>query len=156
MAEALALTPQSMFEMASESAKPLLRTAAATRRPRREGALLREAQRGSSEAQRIAGPVLYVPWTRRSTETVTTVDDGGRSRSTSREKIERGQVALSRDLAAALSLAAVTIGRGWFGMRMLGAVSERLMASLGHLGDHARGIVEPTAVAGLMWSELRP
>jgi inner membrane protein len=56
--------------------------------------VLADIARSSSEAQRITGPVLYMPWTRRSTETTTTVDDGGRSRTTSREKIERGQVAL--------------------------------------------------------------
>ena len=70
------------------------------RKQARDGVIADIARR-SSEAQKIVGPVLYVPWTRRSTEAVTTTDDGGRSRTTSREKIERGQVAL---LPASLSL----------------------------------------------------
>ena len=41
--------------------------------------------RGSSEAQRIVGPVLYVPWTRRSTEATTTVDESGQSRTIRKE-----------------------------------------------------------------------
>jgi inner membrane protein len=63
------------------------------RKQARDGVVADIARR-SSEAQRIVGPVLYVPWTRRSTEAVTTTDDNGRSRTTSREKVERGQVAL--------------------------------------------------------------
>ena len=70
------------------------------RKQARDGVIADIARR-SSEAQKIVGPVLYVPWTRRSTEAVTTTDDGGRSRTTSREKIERGQVAL---LPASLSV----------------------------------------------------
>ncbi len=70
------------------------------RKQARDGVIADIARR-SSEAQRIVGPVLYVPWTRRSTEAVTTTDDSGRSRTTSREKIERGQVAL---LPATLSV----------------------------------------------------
>jgi RNA polymerase sigma-70 factor, ECF subfamily len=50
VAEALALAPQLAVGMASEAAKPALRTAAAPRRPRRDTALLRDAQRGSAEA----------------------------------------------------------------------------------------------------------
>jgi inner membrane protein len=56
--------------------------------------VLADIARGTSEAQRIVGPVLYVPWTRRSVEATTTTDDSGRSRTMSREKVERGQVAL--------------------------------------------------------------
>ena len=52
MAEALAirLAGQSLASMSAESAKPLIRLASAGPRPRREGALVRDAQRGSSEA----------------------------------------------------------------------------------------------------------
>jgi inner membrane protein len=71
----------------------MIRGLVSERQAARDG-VLADIARSSSEAQRIAGPVLYVPWTRRSTETTTIVDDSGRSRSTSREKIERGQVAL--------------------------------------------------------------
>ncbi len=52
MAEALAirLGGQSLASMSAESAKPLIRFASAGPRPRREGALIRDAQSGSSEA----------------------------------------------------------------------------------------------------------
>ncbi len=70
------------------------------RKQARDGVIADIARR-SSEAQRIAGPVLYVPWTRRGVETTTTSDESGRSRTSSKEKIERGQVAL---LPATLSV----------------------------------------------------
>jgi inner membrane protein len=63
------------------------------RKQTRDG-VIAEVARGSSEAQRIVGPVLYVPWTRRSTEATTTTDDGGHSRTIHREKVEHGHVAL--------------------------------------------------------------
>lgn len=56
--------------------------------------VLADIARGSSDAQRIIGPVLYVPWTRRSLEATTSTDEAGRSRTVSREKVEHGQVAL--------------------------------------------------------------
>jgi len=71
----------------------MIRSLVAERKQARDG-VIAEIARGSSEAQRIVGPVLYVPWTRRSAETTTTTDDSGRSRTISREKIERGQIAL--------------------------------------------------------------
>jgi inner membrane protein len=78
----------------------MIRGLVAERKQARDG-VIAEVARGSSEAQRIVGPVLYVPWTRRSVEATTTTDDNGRSRVTSKEKIERGQVAL---LPATLSV----------------------------------------------------
>jgi inner membrane protein len=78
----------------------MIRGLVAERKQARDG-VIAEIARGSSEAQRIVGPVLYIPWTRRSTEATTTTDDSGRSRTTSKEKIERGQVAL---LPATLSV----------------------------------------------------
>ncbi|MEW6689353.1 MAG: cell envelope integrity protein CreD [Pseudomonadota bacterium] len=62
-------------------------------RQQRRNGVIAEIARGTAEAQRIAGPVLYVPWTRRSVETTTTKDDVGRERSVSRERVEHGQVA---------------------------------------------------------------
>ena len=53
--------------------------------------VLADIARGSSEAQKIIGPALYVPWTRRSVETTTIADEGGRTRTASKEKVERGQ-----------------------------------------------------------------
>ena len=62
------------------------------RKASRDG-VIADIARGSSEAQRIIGPVLYVPWTRRSTEATTTTDDNGHSRTVRKEKVERGQAA---------------------------------------------------------------
>ena len=71
----------------------MIRGLVAERKQARDG-VIAEIARGSSEAQRIVGPVLYVPWTRRSADATTTTDDGGHSRTVRKEKIERGQVAL--------------------------------------------------------------
>jgi inner membrane protein len=71
----------------------MIRGLVAERKQARDG-VIAEIARGSSEAQRIVGPVLYVPWTRRSAEATTTTDDSGRNRTTRKDKIERGQVAL--------------------------------------------------------------
>lgn len=62
--------------------------------------VIAEIARGSSEAQRIAGPVLVLPWTRRVVETTTTTDESGRVRIASKEKIEHGQVAFLPDTLA--------------------------------------------------------
>ncbi|MGH8765278.1 MAG: cell envelope integrity protein CreD, partial [Burkholderiales bacterium] len=69
------------------------------RKQARDG-VLADIARGTSEAQRIVGPVLYIPYTRRSQESTTTIDENGRSRVVSREKIEQGQVALLPDKLA--------------------------------------------------------
>ncbi|MEO8143288.1 MAG: cell envelope integrity protein CreD [Betaproteobacteria bacterium] len=71
----------------------MIRGLVAERKQARDGVIAGIA-RGSSEAQRIVGPVLYVPWTRRGTETTTSTDDSGRSRTSSKEKVEHGQVVL--------------------------------------------------------------
>ena len=78
----------------------MIRGLVAKRKQARDG-VIAEIVRGSSDAQRIIGPVLYVPWTRRSAEAITTTDGGGRSRIVRKEKIERGQVVL---LPATLSV----------------------------------------------------
>jgi inner membrane protein len=56
--------------------------------------VLADIARGTSNAQRISGPVIYIPWTRRSIETITSTDQKDRTRTTKREKIEHGHVAL--------------------------------------------------------------
>jgi inner membrane protein len=71
----------------------MVRGLVAERKQVRDG-VVADIARGSAEAQKIVGPILYVPWTRRTTDAITTTDDGGRSRTTSKEKIERGHVAL--------------------------------------------------------------
>jgi flagellar biosynthetic protein FlhB len=70
-----------------------------------------------------------------------------------KEARERGQVARSRDLAASLSLGAITLALGWFGYRMIAAVADRLTSGLSGLGDHARAAVEPIRLASIMWSD---
>lgn len=71
----------------------MIRGLVAERRQARDG-VIADIARGTSEAQRVIGPVLYVPWTRRSLEATTTTDEAGRSRTIRKEKVERGQVAL--------------------------------------------------------------
>ena len=71
----------------------MIRGLVAERKQARDG-VIAEIARGSSEAQRIVGPVLYVPWMRRTAEATTTTDDSGHSRTVRKDKIERGQVAL--------------------------------------------------------------
>lgn len=71
----------------------MIRGLIAERKQARDG-VIAEIARGSSEAQRIIGPVLYVPWMRRTAEATTTTDESGHSRTVRKDKIERGQVAL--------------------------------------------------------------
>lgn len=71
----------------------MIRGLIAERQAARDG-VLADIARGTSTAQRIAGPVVYVPWTRRSVETTTSTDQKDRERVTTREKVERGYVAL--------------------------------------------------------------
>ena len=78
----------------------MIRGLVTERKQARDGVIADIARR-SSEAQRIVGPILYVPWTRRSAETIISSDESGRSRTSSKEKTERGQVAL---LPATLAL----------------------------------------------------
>lgn len=71
----------------------MVRGLVAERKQARDG-VIAEIARGSSDAQKIVGPVLYVPWMRRTTEATTTTDDNGHSRTVRKDKIERGQFAL--------------------------------------------------------------
>jgi len=78
----------------------MIRGLVAERKQARDG-VIAEIARGSSDAQRVVGPVLYVPWTRRSLDSTTTTDDGGHSRTVRKEKVEHGHIAL---LPATLSI----------------------------------------------------
>jgi flagellar biosynthetic protein FlhB len=60
---------------------------------------------------------------------------------------ERGQVARSANLTGAVTLAAVTLSLGWFGVQMVSAVAMRLSNGLGTLAEHAHGDIEATSVA---------
>jgi len=59
------------------------------RKQARDG-VIADIARGSSDPQKLIGPVLYVPWTRRSAESTVVTDDAGRTRTTRKEKVERG------------------------------------------------------------------
>jgi len=71
-----------------------------------------------------------------------------------RDARERGQVARSRDLAGALSLAAVTLALGWMGSRMMGLMGDRLAHVLGSFATNARGDVSVQAASAALRSNL--
>ena len=62
-------------------------------RQQTRNSVLADIASGTGHAQRILGPVIYVPWTRRSVETITNTDDKDRTRTTQREKFTHGHVA---------------------------------------------------------------
>jgi flagellar biosynthesis protein FlhB len=66
---------------------------------------------------------------------------------------ERGQVARSRDLSAAVSLSVATLALAWFGSSMFSAVAERLAAGLGGLADRAHGSLAPAHVIDQLWAD---
>src|ERR1043165_7613355 len=71
-----------------------------------------------------------------------------------RDARERGQVARSRDLAGALSLASVALALGWFGPRMVRTVSARLVDGLQNLGSNAHVELNANSLATTAWSDL--
>jgi flagellar biosynthetic protein FlhB len=66
---------------------------------------------------------------------------------------ERGQIARSRDLAAAASLAGATLMLGWSGSRTVAAVSDRMREGVESMAGAARGTVEPTFLTSLIWAD---
>jgi flagellar biosynthetic protein FlhB len=66
---------------------------------------------------------------------------------------EKGQVARSRELSAALSLAAVTLALAWMGLRMISTVAARLAGGLTSIGDRADAAIDPGAVTRLLWQD---
>jgi flagellar biosynthetic protein FlhB len=66
---------------------------------------------------------------------------------------EKGQIARSRDLSAALSLGAVTLALAWLGTRMVSSVGARLSAGLAALADRAHGPMHPGDLAQALWAE---
>jgi flagellar biosynthetic protein FlhB len=70
-----------------------------------------------------------------------------------RDARERGQVARSRDLAPAASLAAVTLGLGWLGAQMVTLIAAHMSSALGTLADHARGGIEAVGLTTQLTSE---
>jgi len=70
-----------------------------------------------------------------------------------KEASERGQVARSRDLSSTLSLAGITLALGWFGLRMAGAVGDRMSYGLSTLSMHAHGNIDPNSLASQLWAD---
>ncbi len=67
-----------------------------------------------------------------------------------KEAGERGQVARSRDLAAAAALVAGTLAMAWLGPGALHALTGRLAAGLRFMGDHARADLASGTLATLV------
>jgi len=65
----------------------------AERKARRDS-VVADIARSAAEAQRLAGPVILVPYTHRSMQVTARTDDSGRTHSTRRERIRKGWVAL--------------------------------------------------------------
>ncbi len=72
-----------------------------------------------------------------------------------KEARERGQVARSRDLTSAGTLAAVALALAWLGIRMLTLLHDRMMLGLSSLGAQARGTVDAAGMATAVWTDLR-
>jgi flagellar biosynthesis protein FlhB len=70
-----------------------------------------------------------------------------------REARQRGQVARSRELTAALSLAGVTIGLAWLGFRMVALLGERLAAGITGLAEHGHTAFDGTTLATVIWAD---
>jgi flagellar biosynthetic protein FlhB len=66
---------------------------------------------------------------------------------------EKGQVARSRDMAGAVSLAAVTLGLSWLGIEMLTGVATRMSSGLSTLADRAHGTIVPGTIETLAWAD---
>ncbi len=84
-------------------------------------------------------------------------ENGERTEKPSAKKLkdarERGQVARSRDLSGALSLAAAVLAMGWFGIRTITAIRDRLMHGLSALGDQPGAGIDAATVATIMWQD---
>jgi flagellar biosynthetic protein FlhB len=66
---------------------------------------------------------------------------------------ERGQIARSRDLSGAVSLAVVTLALAWFGASMVTAIAMRIATGLTSLADWAHQSVSPMHVIDQLWSD---
>ncbi len=70
-----------------------------------------------------------------------------------REARERGQVARSRDLASAISLAGVVIALGWFGARVIRGMATRLATGLDALAVQGHAAIDGQTLAHVLWSD---
>src|SRR5687768_16078159 len=70
-----------------------------------------------------------------------------------REGRKRGQVARSRDLAGAMSLAGVTLGLGWAGVAMRSGLTERLTSGLSGLAEQGHVTLDSAALTTGIWAD---
>jgi inner membrane protein len=90
----------------------------AERKARRDS-VVADIAHSAAEAQQLAGPVILVPYTRRTTQVTTRSDDSGRKQSVSRERIRKGWVALLPEtLAIDGALRLQTKRRGIYSARL--------------------------------------
>lgn len=66
---------------------------------------------------------------------------------------EKGQVARSRDLSGAISLAAAVLGLAWLGLEMMSTIASRVSLGLSSLADHAHQPIVPGTVETLLWAD---
>jgi flagellar biosynthetic protein FlhB len=66
---------------------------------------------------------------------------------------EKGQVARSKDLAAAAALVAGTVAMGWLGPQVLHSLTNRLTDGLTFMGDAAKMQVAPDVMSAMVWSD---
>lgn len=67
---------------------------------------------------------------------------------------DRGQVARSRDLSSAISLAGVTLALGWFGAGVVGAAGDRLRLDLSMLPERAHASLDAAGLTSSIWTDL--
>lgn len=63
---------------------------------------------------------------------------------------EKGQVARSKELGAAVGLCAAALGLAWFGVHLAQAMAKRLAGGLSTLDQHAQSTVTVTDISGVM------
>jgi inner membrane protein len=94
------------------------------RQARRDG-VVADIARSAAEAQRLAGPMILVPYTQRSTQVTTRTDDSGHRQSVSRERFRKGWVALLPEtLAVDGALGLQTKRRGIYRARLYSGTLE--------------------------------
>jgi inner membrane protein len=94
-------------------------------RQARRDSVVADVARSAAEAQRLAGPVILVPYTQRSTQVTTRIDEAGHRQSVSRERIHKGWISLLPEtLAIDGALALQTKRRGIYRARLYSGTLE--------------------------------
>src|SRR5579871_897916 len=71
-----------------------------------------------------------------------------------KESREKGQVAKSRELVAAVSLLAVTGALVWVGPKVIAGLENQLIAGLKRIGDHPLQVITSTDLSQITWNGL--